>query len=81
MKECLSKRGLDVRQGKRMVQESSDRRGFVRGECMGRSPGDKLLTLARCHSYMKHMKRGGTLWPSLQLIDIKGICSVYFSPS
>ena len=30
--------------------------GVVRGECMGRSPGDEPLTLPRCHSYMKPLK-------------------------
>ena len=31
VKECLRKRGLDVRQGRRMVQDRSEWRGFVRG--------------------------------------------------
>ena len=48
--ECLKKRGLDIRQARRMVQDRSEWRGFVRGECMGRSPEDKPLTLTRCHS-------------------------------
>ena len=30
-KECLRKRGLDVRQARRMVQDRSEWRGFVRG--------------------------------------------------
>ena len=50
VKDCLRKTGLDVTQAKRMVQDRSERRGFVRGECMGHSPGDELQTLARCHS-------------------------------
>ena len=29
--DCLRKRGLDVRQGCRMVQDRSEWRGFVRG--------------------------------------------------
>ena len=29
MKECLRKRGLDVRQAKRMVQDRSEWQGFV----------------------------------------------------
>ena len=39
VKECLKKINLDVRQARRMVQDRSERRGFVRGECMRRSPG------------------------------------------
>ena len=31
VKVCLKKRGLDVRQAKRMVQDRSEWRGFVRG--------------------------------------------------
>ena len=31
VKECLRKRGLDVRQAKRMVQDRSEWWGFVRG--------------------------------------------------
>ena len=27
-----------------------------KGECMGCSPGDELLILTRCHSYMKPLK-------------------------
>ena len=49
-KECLKKRGLDIRQARRMVQD--------RRECMGHSPGDEPLTLMRCHSYMKPLKGG-----------------------
>ena len=37
----LRKRGLNVRQSRRMVQDRCEWRGFVRGECMGRSPGDE----------------------------------------
>ena len=29
--ECLKKRGMDVRQARRMVQDISEWRGFVRG--------------------------------------------------
>ena len=32
---------------RRMVQDRSEWQGFVRGECMGRSPGDEILTLTR----------------------------------
>ena len=59
MKECLRKRGLDVRKARRMVQNRSERRAFE-GECMGSSPGDEPLTLTRCHSYMKPL--GGNLF-------------------
>ena len=40
IKDCLKKRGLDVRQARRMAHESC-------------SPRDDPLTLTRCHSYMK----------------------------
>ena len=46
MKECLRKRGLDVRQARRMVQDRREWRGFE-GKCMGRSPGDEPLILTR----------------------------------
>ena len=35
LKECLRKRGLDVRQARRMVQDRSEWRGFVRGIAWG----------------------------------------------
>ena len=37
MKDYLKKRGLDVRQARRMVNDRSESRWFVRGECMGRN--------------------------------------------
>ena len=43
LKESLMKRGLDVRQERRMAQNRSE------GECMGHSLGDEPLTLMRCH--------------------------------
>ena len=46
MKGCLRKRGLDVRQARRMV-------GVCEGECMEHITGNEPLTLKRCHSYMK----------------------------
>ena len=67
MKECLKKIGLDVRQARRMLQDRSEFRGFVRGECKGRSPGDEPLTLTRCHSWVEIC-----LLPSLQLKGHKG---------
>ena len=35
VKECLKKKGLDVRQARRMVQDRSESRGFVRGNAWG----------------------------------------------
>ena len=35
VKECLKKRGLDIRQASRMVQDRSEGRGFVRGNVLG----------------------------------------------
>ena len=49
MKDCLRKRGLDVRQTIRMVQDRCEWQSFVR-ECMRHSLGDEPLTLTRCHS-------------------------------
>ena len=43
VKECLRKRGLDVRQVSRMVRVCEE-------EYMGHSPGDEPLTLTRYHS-------------------------------
>ena len=45
MKEFLWKRGLDVRQGRRMVQDKCEWWGFVRGNAR-----DVPLTLTRCHN-------------------------------
>ena len=39
MKECLRKRGLDVRQAKRMVQDKSEWQEFVRGNAWGIARG------------------------------------------
>ena len=39
--ECLRKRGLDDRQAKRMVQERSEWRGFVRENAWGVARGMK----------------------------------------
>ena len=49
MKECLNEKGVDVRKARRMVQDRSEWRGFVRG-MHGRSPGNKPLTLTICQS-------------------------------
>ena len=35
VKECLRKRGLDVRQARRMVHDRSEWRGFLRGNVWG----------------------------------------------
>ena len=58
VKECSRKKGLDVSQARRLVQDRNEWWGVCEGECMGCSPGDKPLTLTRCHSYMKPMKGG-----------------------
>ena len=50
VKECLRKRGLNVGEARRMVQDRSEWWGFVRGECMRRSLAEEPLTLTRCHS-------------------------------
>ena len=49
VKEFLRKRGLDVRQARRMVQDRCEWWGFE-GECMGHSRDDEPLILTRCHS-------------------------------
>ena len=41
VKECLRKRGLDVRQARRMVQDRNNWQGFVRGNAWGISHGMK----------------------------------------
>ena len=50
MKECLMKKGLDVRQARRLVQDRSEWRGFVWGNVLGVPRRDEPHTLARCHS-------------------------------
>ena len=54
VKECLKKRGFDIRQARRMVQDRSEWRGFYEGECMGHEP----LAWTRYNSYMKPLKGG-----------------------
>ena len=39
VKECLKKRGLDVKQGRRMFQDRSEWREFVRGNVWGIARG------------------------------------------
>ena len=39
VKECLRKRGLDVRQARRMIQDRNEWRGFVRGNAWGIARG------------------------------------------
>ena len=43
-----------------MVQDTSEWRGFVRGECIGRSSEDEALTLTAmgCNSYMRPVEGG-----------------------
>ena len=60
MKERLKKRGLDVRQGRRMVQNRNERFRLVSGNAWEIARGIEPLTLMRCHSYMKQLK-GGSL--------------------
>ena len=43
VKDCSRKRGLDVRQARRMVQDRSEWRGLVRGNAWECSPGDESL--------------------------------------
>ena len=50
VKECLEKRGLDVRQARRMVHDGSVWLGVARGKAWGVARGDKPLTLTRCYS-------------------------------
>ena len=50
MKDCLRKRGLEVRQSRRMVQDRSEWQGFVRGNEWGHSPEDEPKTLTRYHN-------------------------------
>ena len=72
--ECLRKRGLDVRQARKMVQGRSEWRGFVRGNewgvAWGMSPRPRRdATVEGYRSYMKPLS--GNLWPSLQLKGCK----------
>ena len=58
LKECLKKRGLDVRQTRKMVQDKSEWWGFVRGNAWGIAQGMNPrpwwdTTVVGCHSYMK----------------------------
>ena len=39
VKECLRKRGLDVRQARRMIQDRNEWRGLVRGNAWGIARG------------------------------------------
>ena len=52
MKECLKKRGLDVREARRIVHDRSECRGFVRGGTSVVARGINPLTLTRYHSYV-----------------------------
>ena len=58
VKECLRKRGLYIRQARRMVQDRSKWRKFVRGNAWGVARGMNPrpwqdATVVVCHSYMK----------------------------
>ena len=50
MKECLKKRGLDIRQARKMVQDRSEWQEFVKGNACGVARKVNPLTLTRCHS-------------------------------
>ena len=50
MKDCLRKRGLDVKKARRMVQGSSEWCGVCEGECIGCNQGDEPLPLMRWNS-------------------------------
>ena len=39
VKECLKKRGLDIRQARKMVQDRREWQGFVRGNAWGVAQG------------------------------------------
>ena len=39
LKDCSKKRGLDVRQARRIVQDRSELRGFVKGNAWGIAQG------------------------------------------
>ena len=60
VKECLKKRGLDVRQGRRMIQDRSEWQGLVRGNAWavsrGTNPDLDGMWVVSCHSYMKPLK-------------------------
>ena len=43
VKDYLKKRGLDVKQSRRMVHDRSVWRGVCEGECIGRCPGNEPL--------------------------------------
>ena len=58
VKECLKKRGMDVRETRRMVNYRSEWRGFLRGNMWGVARGINLRLrrdpkVQSCHSYMK----------------------------
>ena len=45
VKDCLRKRGLDVRQARRMVHDRSVLRGFVKINCKVRKDFDEMIQL------------------------------------
>ena len=59
--DSVRKRGLDVRQARRMVHGSSEWWGFVRGNAWSIAQGDESLTSMRCHSYMNTLRYGSPL--------------------
>ena len=83
MKERLRKRGLDIGQARRMVQDKCDK--VCAGECMGHSQGDEPLTLTRFHCCgLPQLYEALEGWKSVyarayNLKGIKGKFSVFFS--
>ena len=58
VKESLKKRGLAVRQARRMVQNMSEWRGFVRGNTWGIARGGLEMPVVGCQNYVKPLKGG-----------------------
>ena len=68
VKECLEKRGLDIGQARRMVQDRSEWLGFVRGNTWGIASGMNL-------DEMPQFYEAFALWKSIcgRAYDLKGI--------
>ena len=73
VKNCLKKKGSDVREAGTMVYDRSVWRGFVSGNAWDVSQEDEPLTLARCYScelsqlYKAFEGVEVCLWPNVQL--------------
>ena len=83
VEDWLRKRGLDIRQPRRMVQDMSEWRGFCEGEYIRHSPGDEPQTLTTCHSCgLPHLCEALEVWKSVcgrsyNLKGIKGTVSLF----